>query len=65
MNKKHAAKGIDFADSEFESLQMFDRENLLKNYLTLWDERELTLVFSNPIQYFIDWEMLYPNSMKY
>ncbi len=51
MEKKPASPGISFADAEFESFQMYDRENILLIYLTSWDERELRIVFSNPIQF--------------
>ena len=50
MKKQLGFPGIGFADSEFESFQMNDRDNTLAIYLTSWDEKELCLLFSNPIQ---------------
>lgn len=52
MNKKKANEQFSFADSEFESFHMYDRENILKVYLTSWDEKELCIIFFNPIQFF-------------
>ena len=51
MNKQLAYPNIGFEDSEFESFQMNDRQNILKIFLTSWDERELCLTFSNPIHF--------------
>ncbi|MFI0436086.1 MAG: hypothetical protein ACH350_10270 [Parachlamydiaceae bacterium] len=51
MNKKKANEQFDFADSEFESFHMYDREKTLKIHLTSWDEKELCIVFCNPIQF--------------
>ncbi len=51
MNKKLAAEHIDFADSRFESFHMNDRENILKVYLTSWQENELIIDFLNPVHF--------------
>ena len=51
MKKQLGFPGIGFADSEFESFYMNDRDNTLAIYLTSWDEKELCLLFSNPIQF--------------
>lgn len=51
MLKKLGFREIGFADSEFESFQMNDRQKNLKIFLTSWDERELCLIFSNPIHF--------------
>lgn len=51
MEKRLGFPGIGFADSEFESFHMNDRDNILSIFLTSWDERELCLIFSNPIEF--------------
>ena len=51
MEKQLGFPGIGFADSEFESFHMNDRDNILTICLTSWDEKELCLSFSNPIQF--------------
>jgi hypothetical protein len=51
MNKKLGSEYFGFADSEFEAFQMNDREKVLKIYLTSWDERELCMIFFNPIEF--------------
>ncbi len=51
MVKLLACPEIGFEDSEFESFQMIDSQNILKIFLTSWDERELSLTFFNPIQF--------------
>ena len=51
MNKRKATEQFDFADSEFESAHMYDREKILKIHLTSWDERELCVIFFNPIHF--------------
>ncbi len=51
MDNELGCSGLGFADSEFESFYMNDRDNSLTIILTSWDERELRLFFSNPIEF--------------
>ena len=50
MNKILAAKGIDFADSEYKSFQMSEDYNLTI-YLESWDAKKLRLVFTHAIRF--------------
>jgi hypothetical protein len=49
VNKRIAALGIDFADSEFKNFELIN--NKLIVYLESWDAKTLKINFLNPIQF--------------
>ena len=50
IEKKRAAPGIDFADSELRSFTMAENNNLII-YIDSWDERIIKLSFSNTLSF--------------
>jgi hypothetical protein len=50
MNKKLAAEHIDFADSEYVSLNITE-DDVLIIYLRSWQEKTLKITFSNTLQF--------------